>query len=289
VIPFHTGCAVRELSVHLLTERIKQKVIEANTVMTPDIQAALTRGRAREQSPIATGVIDDLLENASIAQAERLPLCQDTGMVVVYLITGQEVHWVDGSVEEAINEGVRRGYRDGYLRMSVVGHPLRRQNTRDNTPAIIHYRLTPGDRVHVDVLPKGFGAENRSRLSMLKPSDGQAGVERFILETARLAGPQGCPPFIIGVGIGGDFERVAELAKEALLMPLDELNPDPVLAEMEARLTDQINEMGIGPQGFGGRTTVLGLHIKACATHIASLPVAVNMSCHSTRHVAFDL
>ena len=280
---------MRTVSVHLLTEHIQQKVIEANTVMTPDIRAALTAGSAREDSSIARGVIGDLLENAAIARAERIPMCQDTGMVVVYVTFGQQVQWVDGSVEEAINEGVRQGYADGYLRMSVVEHPLRRRNTRDNTPAVIHYRLVPGERVHVDVLPKGFGAENRSRLTMLKPADGQAGVERFILDTARAAGPQSCPPFIIGVGIGGDFERVAELAKEALLMPLDEPNPDPLLAEMETRLTDTINAMGIGPQGFGGRTTLLGMHIKAYATHIASLPVAVNMSCHSTRHVAFDL
>ncbi len=216
-------------------------------------------------------------------------MCQDTGMVVVYLTYGQDIHWVDGSVEDAINEGVRQGYDEGYLRLSVVEHPLRRRNTRDNTPSIIHYRLTPGEQAHVDVLPKGFGAENRSKLAMLKPADGQAGVERFILDTVRAAGPQSCPPFIVGVGIGGDFERVAELAKEALLMPLDAPNPDPMLAEMESRLTGQINAMGIGPQGFGGRTTLLGLHIKTYPTHIAGLPVAVNMSCHSTRHVSFDL
>lgn len=280
---------MRTLSVRLLTEHIKQKVIDANTAMTPDIRAALIAGRMRERSAIATGVIGDLLENADIAAAEGVPMCQDTGMVVVYLTTGQDIHWVDGSIEDAINEGVRQGYRDGYLRMSVVEHPLRRRNTRDNTPAVIHYRLVPGDQAHIDVLPKGFGAENRSRLAMLKPADGQEGVERFIIETARAAGPQGCPPFIIGVGVGGDFERVAELAKEALLTPLDEPNPDPVLAEMETRLTQQINDMGIGPQGFGGRTTLLGMHIWAYPTHIASLPVAVNMSCHSTRHVSFDL
>jgi len=280
---------VRTLSVRLLIEHIKQKVIEANTVMTPDIRAALIAGRAQESSSIAQAVIGDLLENAEIAQTERVPMCQDTGMVVVYVTFGQDVHWVDGSVEDAINEGVRQGYAEGYLRLSVVEHPLRRRNTRDNTPAVIHYRLVPGEQAHVDVLPKGFGAENRSKLAMLKPADGQAGVERFIIETARAAGPQGCPPFIIGVGVGGDFEKVAELAKEALLMPLDEPNPDPALAEMETRLTEQINAMGIGPQGFGGRTTLLGMHIKAYPTHIASLPVAVNMSCHSTRHVAFDL
>lgn len=280
---------MRTVSVRLLTERIKQMVIEANTVMTPDIRAALVAGRARESSPIAQGVMSDLLENADIARVEQVPMCQDTGMVVVYVTFGQDVHWVDGAVEDAINEGVRQGYAEGYLRMSVVEHPFRRRNTRDNTPAVIHYRLVPGEQAHVDVLPKGFGAENRSKLAMLKPADGQAGVERFIIETARAAGPQGCPPFIIGVGVGGDFEKVAELAKEALLMPLDEPNLDPALAEMETRLTDQINAMGIGPQGFGGRTTLLGMHIKAYPTHIASLPVAVNMSCHSTRHIAFDL
>lgn len=280
---------MREVSVTRLVGALRDAVIRANTVMTPDIQRELTRANDTETASVARSVIADLLENAAIARAEGVPLCQDTGMVVVYLTFGQEVHWTDGAVEDAINEGIRQGYQEGYLRFSVVADPLRRVNTRDNTPAIVHYRLVPGESVHVDVLPKGFGAENRSRLTMLKPSDGQDGVERFILETVRVAGPQACPPFIVGVGIGGDFERVAELAKEALLMPLETPNPDPYLAEMEARLADAINAMGIGPQGFGGRTTLLGLRIKVGATHIAGLPVAVNMSCHSTRHQAFDL
>jgi fumarate hydratase subunit alpha len=280
---------MREVSVIELSDAIRDAVIRANTVMTPDIKRQLERGQERESEPVASAVIADLLENAAIAQAEQIPMCQDTGMVVVYLTFGQDVHWMDGEVEAAINDGIRRGYSEGYLRFSVVADPLRRVNTRDNTPAIVHYRLTAGERVHVDILPKGFGAENRSRLAMLKPSDGQAGVERFILETVRIAGPQACPPFIVGVGIGGDFERVAELAKEALLEPLDTPNADPYLAEMETRLGETISAMGIGPQGFGGRTTLLGLRIKVGATHIAGLPVAVNMSCHSTRHLAFDL
>jgi fumarate hydratase subunit alpha len=280
---------MREVSVTRLSDAIRDAVVRANTVMTPDIKRQLEHGQAQETQPVASAVIADLLENAAIAQAEHIPMCQDTGMVVVYLTVGQDVHWVDGEVEAAINDGIRRGYSEGYLRFSVVADPLRRVNTRDNTPAIIHYRLTAGERVHVDILPKGFGAENRSRLAMLKPSDGQEGVERFILETVRIAGPQACPPFIVGVGIGGDFERVAELAKEALLEPLDTPNADPYLAEMETRLGETINAMGIGPQGFGGRTTLLGLRIKVSATHIAGLPVAVNMSCHSTRHLAFDL
>ena len=280
---------MRELSVTRLSDAIRDAVIRANTVMTPDIKRQLEHGLEQETQPVASAVIADLLENAAIAQAEHIPMCQDTGMVVVYLTVGQDVHWVDGEVEAAINDGIRRGYSEGYLRFSVVADPLRRVNTRDNTPAIIHYRLTAGEQVHVDILPKGFGAENRSRLAMLKPSDGQAGVERFILETVRIAGPQACPPFIVGVGIGGDFERVAELAKEALLEPLDTPNADSYLAEMETRLGETINAMGIGPQGFGGRTTLLGLRIKVGATHIAGLPVAVNMSCHSTRHLAFDL
>ena len=280
---------MREVSVTRLSDAIRDAVIRANTVMTPDIKRQLEHGQAQETQPVASAVIADLLENAAIAQAEHIPMCQDTGMVVVYLTVGQDVHWVDGEVEAAINDGIRRGYSEGYLRFSVVADPLRRVNTRDNTPAIIHYRLTAGERVHVDILPKGFGAENRSRLAMLKPSDGQAGVEQFILESVRIAGPQACPPFIVGVGIGGDFERVAELAKEALLEPLDAPNADPYLAEMETRLGETINAMGIGPQGFGGRTTLLGLRIKVGATHIAGLPVAVNMSCHSTRHLAFDL
>lgn len=280
---------MREVSVTRLSDAIRDAVIRANTVMTPDIKRQLEHGLEQETQPVASAVIADLLENAAIAQAEHIPMCQDTGMVVVYLTVGQDVHWVDGEVEAAINDGIRRGYSEGYLRFSVVADPLRRVNTRDNTPAIIHYRLTAGEQVHVDILPKGFGAENRSRLAMLKPSDGQAGVERFILETVRIAGPQACPPFIVGVGIGGDFERVAELAKEALLEPLDTPNADSYLAEMETRLGETINAMGIGPQGFGGRTTLLGLRIKVGATHIAGLPVAVNMSCHSTRHLAFDL
>jgi fumarate hydratase subunit alpha len=280
---------MREISVTRLSAAIRDAVIQANTVMTPDIKRGLERGRDEESGQTARAVIGDLLENAAIAEAERIPMCQDTGMVVVYLTFGQDVHWVDGTVEQAINDGIRQGYREGYLRFSVVADPLRRVNTRDNTPAIIHYRLTSGDGIHVDILPKGFGAENRSQLAMLKPSDGQAGVERFILDTVRAAGPQACPPFIVGVGIGGDFERVAELAKEALLDPLDTPNADPYLAEMESRLAEAINGMGIGPLGFGGRTTLLGLRIKVGATHIAGLPVAVNMSCHSTRHLALDL
>lgn len=280
---------MRDVSVTRLSAAIRDAVIRANTVMTPDIKRQLEVAQQTETAAVARAVIGDLLENAAIAQAERIPMCQDTGMVVVYLTFGQDVHWVDGSVEAAINEGIRQGYRDGYLRFSVVADPLRRVNTRDNTPAIVHYRLTPGEDVHVDILPKGFGAENRSRLAMLKPSDGQAGVERFILESVRIAGPQACPPFIVGVGVGGDFERVAELAKEALLEPIDSVNSDPFLAEMEARLSDEINAMGIGPQGFGGKTTLLGLRVKVGATHIAGLPVAVNMSCHSTRHIGLDL
>lgn len=280
---------MRELSVTALTGAIRGAVIRANTVMTPDIRRRLETAQGEENGTVARAVIGDLLENAAIAETEHIPMCQDTGMVVVYLRFGQDVHWIDGEVEDAINEGIRQGYQTGYLRFSVVADPLRRVNTRDNTPAIVHYRLTAGEGVHVDILPKGFGAENRSRLAMLKPSDGQEGVERFILETVRIAGPQACPPFIVGVGIGGDFERVAELAKEALLEPLDTVNPDAHLAAMEAWLTETINAMGIGPQGFGGRTTLLGLRVKVGATHIAGLPVAVNMSCHSTRHLSFDL
>jgi len=280
---------MRDVSVIRLSAAIRDAVIRANTVMTPDIKRQLEVAQRTETGTVARAVIGDLLENAAIAQAERIPMCQDTGMVVVYLTFGQDVHWVDGEVEAAINEGIRDGYRDGYLRFSVVADPLRRVNTRDNTPAIVHYRLAPGEAVHVDILPKGFGAENRSRLAMLKPSDGQAGVERFILESVRVAGPQACPPFIVGVGVGGDFERVAELAKEALLEPIDSVNPDPFLAEMETRLSDEINAMGIGPQGFGGKATLLGLRIKGGATHNAGLPVAVNMSWHSTRHIGFDL
>ena len=227
--------------------------------------------------------MDILVKNEGIARETAMPICQDTGMAVVFAEVGQEVH-ITGDFEAAVNEGVHRGYVEGLLRKSVVGDPLRRINTGDNTPAILHTRLVSGNQVKLTVAPKGFGSENMSRLAMLTPSAGVEGVKRFVVETVKLAGANPCPPMVLGVGIGGDFERVAEMAKEALMLPLDTANPDPYYAALEQELLALVNETGIGPQGLGGLTTCLGLHIVAGPTHIAGLPVAVNVSCHVTRH-----
>ena len=226
--------------------------------------------------------------NLDLALEQDLPICQDTGMACVFVELGQEVH-IAGDFEAAVNEGVRRGYDQGYLRKSIVADPLRRANTGDNTPAALTLRLVPGSGLRITVSPKGFGSENMSRLAMLKPSDGAEGVERFVLETARLAGPNPCPPMVLGVGIGGSFDKVACLAKKALLRPLDQPNPDPYYAEMEARLLAGVNALGTGPQGFGGAATALGLAIETAPTHVAGLPVAVNVSCHATRRATAEL
>ena len=226
-----------------------------------------------------------MLGNEAIARETQMPICQDTGMAIVFADVGQDVH-ITGDFEAAIHEGVKRGYVDGLLRKSVVADPLRRVNTKDNTPAIIHTRLVPGDKITLTVAPKGFGSENMSRLAMLTPAAGVQGVKDFVLETVRLAGANPCPPMVLGVGIGGDFEQVAELAKRALMAPLDERNPDPFYADLEQELLSAVNATGIGPQGFGGKTTCLGLHILQKPTHIAGLPVAVNVSCHVTRHAS---
>ena len=236
----------------------------------------------------ARDILDLLVKNEGIARETQMPICQDTGMAVVFADVGQEVH-IAGDFEAAIHEGVHRGYVDGLLRKSVVADPLRRVNTGDNTPAIIHTRLVPGDKVTLTVAPKGFGSENMSRLAMLTPAAGVEGVKNFVLETVRLAGANPCPPMVLGIGIGGDFEQVAEMAKRALMIPLDEQNPDPFYAELEQELLSAVNATGIGPQGFGGKTTCLGLHILQKPTHIAGLPVAVNVSCHVTRHATETL
>ena len=243
----------------------------------------MRRARETETWSPACGILDILRENAEIAHREHMPICQDTGMAVVFADVGQDAH-ISGDFEAAVYEGVRRGYTDGLLRKSVVGDPLRRVNTGDNTPAILHTRLVPGDKLTLTVAPKGFGSENMSRLKMLTPAQGVRGVKEFVLETVRLAGANPCPPMVLGVGIGGDFERVAELAKRALLLPLDGTHEDPYYAALERELLEAVNGTGIGPQGLGGRTTCIGLRILAMPTHIAGLPVAVNVSCHVTRH-----
>ena len=274
---------MRTIAAAQITQTIARLCIEANRNLPADIAAALRDAQCTEPFAPARDILDILVRNEQIARETQMPVCQDTGMAVVYAEVGQDVH-IDGDFEAAVHEGVHRGYVDGLLRKSVVSDPLRRVNTGDNTPAIIHTRLVPGDRVKLTVAPKGFGSENMSRLAMLTPAQGVEGVKRFVEETVRIAGANPCPPMILGVGIGGDFERVAELAKQALLLPLDAANPDPYYAALERELLDIVNRTGIGPQGLGGRTTCLGLHILAEPTHIAGLPVAVNVGCHVTRH-----
>ena len=274
---------MREINAALITETIARLCVEANRNLPGDVACALHQAAEAEPFAPARDILDLLVRNEAIARDTQMPICQDTGMAVVFADVGQEVH-ITGDFEAAIHEGVRRGYVDGLLRKSVVADPLRRVNTKDNTPAIIHTRLVPGDRITLTVAPKGFGSENMSRLAMLTPAAGVEGVKAFVLETVRLAGANPCPPMVLGIGVGGDFEQVAELAKRALMVPLDESNPDPYYAALEQELLAAVNETGIGPQGFGGRTTCLGLHILQKPTHIAGLPVAVNVSCHVTRH-----
>ncbi len=276
---------MRTIPAARITEAVARLCIRANTVLPPDIAAALEACRASEPWPLAGDTLDLLRDNLSRAGERNLPICQDTGMACVFVELGQEVH-IEGNFEQAVHEGVRRGYGEGYLRKSMVADPLRRGNTGDNTPAAITLRLVPGDKCAVTVAPKGFGSENMSRLAMLKPADGVEGVKRFVVETVRLAGPNPCPPVVLGVGLGGSFDKVAALAKHALLRPLDRPNPDPFYAQLEGELLEEINALGIGPQGFGGRTTCLGLAIEAAPTHVAGLPAAVNVGCHVTRRAA---
>lgn len=275
---------MREVPVKLLSDKIAELCISSNCLLPPDVEAGLLEYRASETFPTAQGILDCLIENKEIARKERLPLCQDTGMACIFLEIGQEVHLTGGDLNEAVNEGVRRGYQEGYLRKSVVRDPLRRENTGDNTPAVLHLSIVPGEQIKVTVAPKGFGSENMSRLKMLKPSDGLEGVKNFVLETIELAGPNPCPPIVVGVGLGSTFEGVALLAKRALLRPFDIPNPDPYYSALEEELCERINALGIGPQGFGGRTTALKVQIEAAPTHIAGLPAAVNIGCHVTRH-----
>lgn len=273
---------MRTIPAAEITASVARLCVRANTVLPPDVAAALEACRAAEPWPLAAETLALLQDNLAQARKRDLPICQDTGMACVFVELGQEVH-VEGDFEEAIHQGVRQGYGQGYLRKSMVADPLRRVNTEDNTPASITVRIVPGDRCAVTVVPKGFGSENMSRLAMLKPADGVEGVKHFVVETVRLAGPNPCPPMVLGVGIGGSFDKVAALAKHALLRPLNQPNPDPYYAALEAELLEEINALGIGPQGFGGKTTCLGLAIETAPTHVAGLPVAVNVSCHVTR------
>ena len=270
------------ISAAAITEVVARLCIQANTRLPDDVAAALVKSRQEEPWPLARDMLGLLWDNMELAGARELPICQDTGMACVFVELGQQVH-IEGDFEQAVHEGVRRGYGEGYLRKSIVADPLRRVNTGDNTPAAITLRLVPGDGCTITVVPKGFGSENMSRLAMLKPADGVEGVVRFVVETVRLAGPNPCPPIVLGVGVGGSFDKVAALAKHALLRPIGQPHPDPFYAALEARLLEEVNALGIGPQGFGGRTTCLGLAIETAPTHVAGLPVAVNVSCHVTR------
>ena len=281
---FHNGeMNMRELDAKIITEAVARLCIEANTYLPEDMQKCICNFRQAESWPQAREIMDRIVENYETAARERVPICQDTGMACVFLKIGQDVH-IFGDLTAAVNEGVRRGYGEGYLRKSVVRDPLNRVNTGDNTPAILYTELVPGDRVEITVAPKGFGSENMSRIAMLRPSDGVEGVKNFVVETVEAAGPNPCPPIVVGVGIGGTFETCAYLAKKALLRPVDQPNPDPFYENLEAELLETINALGIGPQGFGGRTTALAVNIETYPTHIAGLPVAVNISCHVTRH-----
>ena len=274
---------MRELSAQLITETVRRLCMEANCHLPQDMKNCISTNLKLEDWPGAREILERIVENYEIADAENQPICQDTGVACVFLKIGQEVH-INGDVNEAINEGVRQGYRDGYLRKSVVRDPLDRVNTGDNTPAFIYYELVPGDKVEITVAPKGFGSENMSRIKMLRPSDGVRGVVDFVVQTVAEAGPNPCPPIVVGVGIGGTFDKAALLAKKALLRPVDTTNENSFYAQLEQELLEKINALGIGPQGLGGRTTALAVNIETMPTHIAGLPVAVNINCHVTRH-----
>lgn len=275
---------MREIDLKIIENKIAELCIEANHFLGNDLKECIAKMTTEETWQAAKDVLMNIEENIEIAEEGVYPLCQDTGMACVFLEIGQDVHLVGGILEDAVNEGVRRGYTDGYLRKSIVKDPLRRVNTGDNTPAYIHTEIVPGDKVKITVAPKGFGSENMSRIKMLPPSAGEEGVKDFIVETVEVAGANPCPPIVVGVGIGGTFDKAALMAKKALLVPVDCANGDHYYADMEKELLDRINKLGIGPQGFGGKTTALKVNILAAPTHIAGLPVAVNINCHVSRH-----
>lgn len=274
---------MRNIQAKQITEVVKRLCIKANIDLNPPVEEAIRKARETEASPVGREILDQLLENAALAREQNLPICQDTGLAVVFVEIGQDVH-VEGGLEEAIHEGVRQGYTEGYLRKSVVRDPIDRVNTKDNTPAIIHYEIVPGDQLKITVAPKGIGSENMSRIYMLKPAQGIEGIEQAVLETVALAGPNACPPMVIGVGVGGNFEKCAYLAKKALLREVGQYSEKPFWAEEEKTLLEKVNGTGIGPQGFGGTTTALWLAIETYPTHIGGMPVAVNINCHVARH-----
>ena len=276
---------MRDINVDIITDNIKEMCIEANHFFSPDMKRVFQSALENEESPLGKQILQQLDENLEIAASDMIPICQDTGMAVVFIKIGQEVHFTNGNIEDAINEGVRRGYVDGFLRKSVVKDPIVRENTKDNTPAVIHYEIVSGDKVEITIAPKGFGSENMSRVFMLKPADGIEGVKNAVLTAVRDAGPNACPPMVVGVGIGGTFEKCAILAKKALARPADSSSSIEYVAEMEDELLERINKMGIGPGGLGGTKTALAVNVETYPTHIAGLPVAINICCHVNRHV----
>lgn len=280
---------MRSINVELITENIKEMCIQANHFLSSDMDQALKKAEVEESSALGKQILGQLQENLKIAAEEMIPICQDTGMAVIFLEVGQEVHFEGGYLEDAVNEGVRQGYIEGYLRKSVVGDPLIRENTKDNTPAIIHTRIVPGDKVKIKVAPKGFGSENMSRVFMLKPAEGIEGVKNAVLTAVKDAGPNACPPMVIGVGIGGTFEKCALMAKEALTREVGIHSEIPYIKELEEELLEQINHLGIGPGGLGGKTTALAVNINTYPTHIAGLPVGINICCHVNRHIVREV
>jgi fumarate hydratase subunit alpha len=284
LLRFDRGKSMREINVSEITSAVRQMCIDTNYHLSPDMKKRLSAAETKETSPLGKQILGKLEENLSIADSDQIPICQDTGMAIVFLEIGQDVHLTGGDVMDAVNEGIREGYKDGYLRKSIVSDPLLRVNTKDNTPGVIHFSIVPGDKVRITVAPKGFGSENKSRIFMLTPADGEEGVRRAVLETVREAGPNACPPMVIGVGIGGNFEKCACLAKQALLVPADAHSDLPHIAKLEEELLSEVNATGIGPAGLGGAVTALALHILTYPTHIAGLPVAVNICCHVNRH-----
>ncbi|MBQ3600716.1 MAG: fumarate hydratase [Lachnospiraceae bacterium] len=276
---------MREVHTDEIIKNIKEMCIEANIHLAKDVVDAINIAERKEESQIGKKILGQLQENMEIANKEYIPICQDTGMAIVFIKIGQEVYIKGEALEDAINEGIRQGYTEGYLRKSVVGDPIIRENTKDNTPGVIHYEIVPGDQIEITVAPKGFGSENMSRIYMLKPADGIEGVKEAVLETVKLAGPNACPPMVVGVGIGGSFEKCAILAKKALTRNLDEASEIPYVAELEQELLEKINKLGFGPGGLGGRNTALGVNVETYPTHIAGLPVAINICCHVNRHI----
>lgn len=280
---------MRTINIEEITKSVKEACIEANHFLSKDVEERLRTAAKEEEAPLGRQILEQLEENLKIAGEDMIPICQDTGMAVIFMEIGQEVHFEGGSLTDAVNEGVRRGYVDGFLRKSVVKDPILRENTKDNTPAVIHYDIVPGDKVKITVAPKGFGSENMSRVFMLKPADGIEGVKQAILTAVKDAGPNACPPMVVGVGVGGTFEKCAILAKQALTRPLDQRSEIPWVKELEEEMLEKINRTGIGPGGLGGSTTAMAVNVNTYPTHIAGLPVAINICCHVNRHAVREI